>query len=87
MLYSSNTHSSTAYGGPLRQLGSSEMDRVSIRARLGEGSTTLVTTCRASSEIATITRVPMSVQHHLRSAHQNSLPIANSSCLMIACAT
>gem|GEM_PF-5468300 len=75
---SSNTCSTTAYGGPWSQLGSSVMCRCSVRFDLSFGSTATLTTSCGSSEMATTTREPTSVQRQRLPPHQNSRPMWKS---------
>src|SRR3954453_16489870 len=75
---SSNTCSTTPYGGPWSQLGSSVMDRCSVRFDLSFGSTATLTTACGSSEMATTTREPTSVQRQRLPPHQNSRPRGKS---------
>lgn len=77
-LSSSNTCSAIPYGGPANHRGSSVMRRRSVLFVLSVGSASIVTTSCGSSEMATTTRVPTSVQRQRLPPQQNSSPIENS---------
>ena len=77
---SSNTISTTPYGGPFRSFGSSEMNRVFVRFDVPAEVKFRRTIFRGSRHIATITREPTSVQRQRLPPHQNSRPIENSLC-------
>ena len=73
--FSSNTTSSTAYGGPFNQLGSSST-RFVIRS--SPSTLSALETSRGPSFTATTTRVPMSVQRNAPACVQNVSPITKS---------
>src|SRR3989304_5888225 len=75
---SSNTCSTIPYGGPSNNVGSLDIYRRSIRLVGSFWSRSELTTSCSSSEIATTTREPTSVQRQRFPLHQNSRPMWKS---------